>query len=272
MGLEVLAACALWFLKEVATGVADEVGGGIARTVIQKLRRRNREARAAVDDFDATRNPNPDTIARLAVAMKDYASQDESFRQDLEKLVNTARLVALNDFNESLEQYESVPVLIARGKLYRRMRRLDEAARDLNRALELEPENASALRNRGAVLFALAENEQALADLNRSLGIEPGNAFALSHRGAVRRRAREDQLALEDLNQSLGLRPDDAFALRNRGAVLHHQGRDQQALDDLDRSLQIDPGNAFALQMHGLAVQRVPQHVLACQVSRDSGT
>jgi tetratricopeptide (TPR) repeat protein len=55
----------------------------------------------------------------------------------------------------------------------------EEALADLDRALELEPDDVFALGGRGATYGRLNRYDEALADLDRALELEPGNALAL---------------------------------------------------------------------------------------------
>ena len=55
-----------------------------------------------------------------------------------------------------------------------RMERYDEEAlADLNRAIELNPEDASALASRGRIYWAMRRDDEALADLNRAIELDP---------------------------------------------------------------------------------------------------
>jgi len=55
------------------------------------------------------------------------------------------------------------------------MGRLDEALADLNRAIELDPEDAETIASRGQVYRLLGREAEALADLARAAGLDPGN-------------------------------------------------------------------------------------------------
>jgi tetratricopeptide (TPR) repeat protein len=67
--------------------------------------------------------------------------------------------------------------------------------------------------------------EDALRDLDRSLELAPDNAWALKVRGDTYRALGRYEDALRDLDRSLELAPDDAFALRTRGNTYRALGR-----------------------------------------------
>ena len=69
--------------------------------------------------------------------------------------------------------------------LYLNLKQYDNALINLNRALEIEPNNTHALRNRGVAYLDLKQYDNALINLNRVLKIEPNDSFALSNMEVV---------------------------------------------------------------------------------------
>ncbi|RIB10141.1 hypothetical protein C2G38_2206932 [Gigaspora rosea] len=68
--------------------------------------------------------------------------------------------------------------LRCRGDAYRIMNRYEESLADLNKSLEIEPNEASTLGRRGDTYCMMGRYEESLDDLNKSLKIEPNNAEA----------------------------------------------------------------------------------------------
>ncbi len=89
------------------------------------------------------------------------------------------------------------------------------AVADLNLALELEPKDAFALRNRGEAKTRLggAFSAGAIKDLDLALQLEPENALALRHRGDAKIQRGDFVGAIQDLDQALQLEPENASAL-----------------------------------------------------------
>ena len=80
---------------------------------------------------------------------------------------------------------------------------------DFNKSLEIEPDNAFALNNRGASYGHLNKFKESLVDLDRSLEIEPRDAFALKFHGNTYRMMKKYEESLADfnkLNQMMHLR------------------------------------------------------------------
>jgi tetratricopeptide (TPR) repeat protein len=82
-----------------------------------------------------------------------------------------------------------------RGENYRKMGRYDRALADFNRAIELNPEDATALGGRGETYRAMGRYEEALADFDRGLELDPEDAWALAGRGdTYRAMGRSDEI------------------------------------------------------------------------------
>jgi tetratricopeptide (TPR) repeat protein len=107
---------------------------------------------------------------------------------------------------------EQVGRLLSRARASYDQRRYDEALRDSNQALELEPNNAFALARRGDTYRMLGRYDEALRDFNQALEQEPTNAPALRTRGDTYRMLGRYKEALRDFNQALELEPNNAFA------------------------------------------------------------
>jgi tetratricopeptide (TPR) repeat protein len=116
----------------------------------------------------------------------------------------------------------------------------ESALHDVNRAIDLRPNDASQLGWRGYLHFEMQEWQQALADFSLALAIDPDSAWTLSNRGATLRILNRNDEALPDLDRAIHLEPGRAWALRQRGLVLHALGRFQEAIEDFDRSLDLD--------------------------------
>jgi tetratricopeptide (TPR) repeat protein len=63
------------------------------------------------------------------------------------------------------------------------MGRSDEALADLNRAIELDLEDASAFASRGETYREMERYEEALADYDRAIELDLEDASALAYRG-----------------------------------------------------------------------------------------
>jgi tetratricopeptide (TPR) repeat protein len=106
---------------------------------------------------------------------------------------------------------------LVKGRYDQMRRRYDEALADLNRAIELNPEDASALACRGYTYWDMERYDEALADFNRALELDPENAWAIVSRGQTYRAMGRYDLALDDFGRAIELDATDASAIAGRG-------------------------------------------------------
>jgi tetratricopeptide (TPR) repeat protein len=114
------------------------------------------------------------------------------------------------------------------------------------------PAELSRAHMRRAVGFRLAERwDDALKDLNRALKLDPKSFEALANRAMVLRNKGRVAEALADYDKALVLKPDDGAALILRGQARIQHGDARGGLADLDRAIELDPRDARALTLRG---------------------
>ncbi|RHZ77897.1 hypothetical protein Glove_169g65 [Diversispora epigaea] len=87
------------------------------------------------------------------------------------------------DLNKVLEiEPNNVNALVARGKIFLRIYKCEESITDLSRAIEIKPNYIDALISRGEAYIVIGKYEESIADLSRALKIEPNNGDALISR------------------------------------------------------------------------------------------
>lgn len=100
-----------------------------------------------------------------------------------------------------------------RGAGYFFAKEYDDALKDFNRALEIDPDNIVALDNRAIIFSIRGEKDKALADFNRSLRLVPQNPVNYVNRAQLYYQSGDHSLALRDLEVALAIRPDYQRAL-----------------------------------------------------------
>ena len=130
----------------------------------------------------------------------------------------------------------------------------DAALRDLDYALELEPDQVDSLINRADILLTQGETGRADADIAHGLSLKPGNPHLLAARAALLAESGDEDGAWASYTAALGEDPGFAAAWANRAVLAYSLGRTAEAIDDLDHAidLQDDPSlranRAVALQ------------------------
>jgi predicted O-linked N-acetylglucosamine transferase (SPINDLY family) len=132
--------------------------------------------------------------------------------------------------------------------------RLEEALRDIELALELQPGDAEALLNRANVLKLLGRMQEALSGYEHALSSKPGWPQAENNRGTVLQALGRHEEALAAFDRALASAPDYAEALNNRGSVLQDLKRPAEALAAYDQALRLAPKFATAFNNRGSAL------------------
>lgn len=120
------------------------------------------------------------------------------------------------------------------------------AIRSYTCALDLQPDYAPTLANRGYAYAALGDSTLALADYEQALVLDETFIPAYVNRGALYTQIGNFGLAVNDLTLAITLDPNNVIALNNRAVVHAIEKNYDLALADLDAALQIAPENARA--------------------------
>ncbi|MGI5376155.1 tetratricopeptide repeat protein [Streptomyces sp. CA-251387] len=168
---------------------------------------------------------------------------------------------AVADLNRALELAPDDPRSLAlRGEYHRVLDHHDQAIRDLDRALDLNPRDASAAASRGAVRLSRHQLDEALADLDRAVELKPDYPWALVRRARVHRDLGDAVRQLADLDRAVSLDPDWAWVRCERGDALRVAGRDEEALADYDHALALEPGYGSARASRGASLANLGRH------------
>jgi len=133
----------------------------------------------------------------------------------------------------------------------------DPALRELDRKIELNPNDAAAFYRRGQLFAQLGDFQRAIEDFDQTLRLNPKDAEALNNRCWARALVGELQSALRDCDQALQIRPRYVDALDSRGFVSLKLGQPSKAIADYDLAIRINPRHASALYGRGIAKLRI---------------
>jgi tetratricopeptide (TPR) repeat protein len=138
--------------------------------------------------------------------------------------------------------------------------RLEEAAGQFDRAVEVRGDFAEAWRLRGENLAQLGRQEEALASLERALVLQPADANAWNSLGLQQQSLGRHEAALESLERALSLAPGVAHFWNNRGVLLDAARRTNEALASYDRALACDGTLADAWINRSRTLQELRRH------------
>jgi tetratricopeptide (TPR) repeat protein len=123
-------------------------------------------------------------------------------------------------------------------------KRWNEALNAYNKAIELNPNDASAYNNRGLAYDNLDKNDLAIADYSKAIELNPEYGDAFNNLGKTFSRVGNYHRAILYYDRAIELNRKDADAYYNRGDAFSRLGNSKYANEDLKIAAKL--GNIFA--------------------------
>ncbi len=133
---------------------------------------------------------------------------------------------------------------ILRGEIHRNMGDTQEAIKDFDTALRLQPDNPFAYQQQGVTRSQEGNYQRALADLNKAISLQPDNAYAYVERGVVYAQMGNKLAFIEDFNKALRLEPDSASIYSKRGLARYYLQDFKEAIEDYTTAIGFAPESA----------------------------
>jgi len=111
---------------------------------------------------------------------------------------------------------------------------------------------AADLNNQGVAHWKKTKFDDAIRDFDKSIEIDPRYAFAWSNKGGVLNDLHKYDEALFAVDKAIEIDPQLAFAWVNKGNALRNQGKFDDALQAVERAIELDPNLAAAQNVRNL--------------------
>lgn len=166
-----------------------------------------------------------------------------------------------------------VPALLEKANVLKEQQQYEEAIRYYTAVIKQVDTSINVRNSRGMSYYYLGLFEQAIKDFNQVIKMEPLNYLAYNNKGAAIFRnqniaapSRVDlMLALSDFNSSLSIKPDFELALRNRGIIRYYLDSTDLAYTDLLRATQLEPKDEDAHHYLGKVLFKQENYPIAIQ-------
>jgi tetratricopeptide (TPR) repeat protein len=113
------------------------------------------------------------------------------------------------------------------------------------RVIQLSPGESNAYSNRAmASIFTDADDDRIVADLDKAEELDKNNANVPRGRGLLAMRQERYDAAITEFTKTLRLSPDHTYTLDQRAKSYESAGQLDMALADIDRRLKIKPGGS----------------------------
>jgi tetratricopeptide (TPR) repeat protein len=151
-----------------------------------------------------------------------------------------------------------------RGTAYIHAGRLDDALADLDRAVAISPNEASAYLLRAQLRLLRKEYDESLADLDESLRCMPENVAVIRlHQGTVRVEMGQYDVAIELLTEALERGGHWAVARCQRGFAYLRRGDFQEAIADCDEAIRLSPNDPVPYNNRGVVFTKLGEYARA---------
>ena len=230
-------------------------------------------------------------------AIADYSRaiviETEDFQKFEKHVLEIAALRPEGHLEEHLvySKRELAYLYARRGHVYSKAEQYDEAIQDIDKAIELDPENTEYMVTRGWLYGskqdrnipraieefskAIEIGEQAIEDTDEELESAINRAGDkedpwVKHYWEVRARhiqnlvkaycyracaygdGKQDEFAMADLNKAVELNPEYAYAYVTRAWMLDRRGQADRALSDVNKAIELDPDSYWGHYRRGL--------------------
>ncbi len=202
---------------------------------------------------EVRRNPDASLLDR-AIAEAFALQQGDRIEEAIDRWRSIANVAEGFDNDLAAGAWFSIGYLLQEGGVEKAAEtRARDAIDAYNRAIFLQPNNASAYSNRGSAKNKLDRHEDAIADYDQAIRLKPDLAIAYSNRGATKSSQGQHDQAITDCEQAIFLQPNYASPYVNRGSAKSALGHYDEAIADYDQALRLKPSFAEAYNNRGEA-------------------
>jgi tetratricopeptide (TPR) repeat protein len=157
--------------------------------------------------------------------------------------------IALANYDKAIDlDPNEAAVLVDRGLAYIEDKQYDNAIADLKKASELDANNAKTHYNLGAAFLYNSQIDEAAQAFSEAIALDPESAVFHSGRGTAYLQATDYDLAIADFTKAVQIDPDLAAGYNNRGIAYARKGEFDLAIEDYTGAIRLDPQyvHAFA--------------------------
>lgn len=135
-------------------------------------------------------------------------------------------------------------------------KKLEQAIKDLDKALEIDPDNLTGLRNKGIVLVNLGKYEEAIKVIDRVLSLDPNDSEILLFKAiALESQGLDGEKFITFYEKAMKINSNDFDMICNIGFHIIQLGGYENAIKYFDRVLSIEPTHPVAINGKNSAIR-----------------
>lgn len=177
------------------------------------------------------------------------ATEDAEEIQKRTKIPSTNRdyLEILNKANRAIAANpKDVGAYVDMAYAYRNLGQFEDAMKNCETALKLDPNLPVAHGERGLICASLDNDEEALKSFNRAIELDPNNSAFYSHRAWIYAGQKKNKEAIAEATESIKIWDGFSPAYFCRGRAYLDLGEWQKAIDDFGRAIKLFPNEVGA--------------------------
>ena len=198
------------------------------------------------------------------VVSASYKTAEECWKSAEKYLKQGVYAEALDAYGQALEMDATLSKAhFGRARTFTQLGDLSSAVKSYTAVLSTQPDNISALRNRGWLYMRQQDYMQALKDYEDAVSLAPDDVTLIYARANAYYRLKDYTNALKDYDEVI--RRDSTFteAYLNRGVTHSVLQEYRRAIADFNQTITLDPNNGYAYHRRGRAYTRLQQLALA---------
>ena len=141
----------------------------------------------------------------------------------------------------------------------------EKAVADLDRAIQLEPDDRELLCFRASLWSILEEFDKAIADYSRAIILDPDIADAYLKRGEAWSAKNQHDKAIADSSGAIKVDPTCAEAFLSRGKEWRAKGDLDRAVADFTEAIRLSAKNHSGVEPFDAATDAVTRKALRCR-------
>lgn len=153
-----------------------------------------------------------------------------------------------------------VEISLQRGGFLLMLGHYDAAAKEFDRAIQINPENFIAYINHGVAVSESGDYERAIEDFNRAIELNPKDMNSYNNRGIIRESREDYEEAIKDYDKAINLTPESASVYVNRGNAKVKLGNYEGAIEDYQRAIKLEPTSADIHNNLGNTLSTIDNH------------
>jgi len=191
----------------------------------------DREYDKAIEDLIEAIRLNTETQPFVFIEFTTSAEQDTSFDDYKGGGIPTLSARSrINLFTTLAAAYSH------RGQSFSLNEENDQAIRDFNEVIRLDPMNARAHLWRGMAWHSEGDHDNAIRDYDEALRLVPNDSTIYNIRGVAWAAKKDYDNAIKDYNEAIRLAPNDPINYKNRGHALEAKKDCDRAINDFDKA------------------------------------